>query len=430
MRQQELELNKLSSVSTDTVFEKLLDNSVLLLFIVICGVGLIYANQPSSYIVEQVVTRFFRNIILVLSLLVPVWAGMGLNFSIVVGAMSAQAALIVVLNYSMTGLPGIFTAMCLSAPLALVLGMMTGKLFNKTKGQEMITGMILGYFANGIYQLIFMYICGTIIPIRNKAIALGEGIGINGIVTFDKSLNGALDKVLKLPLDKFLWCVIAGLTVLYMVKTIIAFKNQTTVKRNVLYIAVIVIGAVLLYLGKQYSKSFVMTCMFTRVPVVTVCLSVLVGLFIAFLATTKLGNDIKTVGQSMMIASSAGINVEKTRIIAIMISTVIAAMGQVVYLQNMGTLTTYSAADQIGTFSVAALLVGGASIKKANIGHAILGTILFHIMFVVAPIAGKNISGDAQIGEYFRVFVSYAVIAVSLALHAWKTSFAEKYNKR
>ena len=430
MRQHELDVNKISTVSADTVFEKLLDNSVLLLFVIICSIGLIYADQPSSYIVEQVVTRFFRNIILVLSLLVPVWAGMGLNFSIVVGAMSAQAALIVVLNYSITGLPGIFTAICLSAPLALALGIMTGKLFNKTKGQEMITGMILGYFANGIYQLIFMYICGTIIPIRNKAIALGEGIGINGIVTFDKSLNGALDKVLKLPLDKFLWCVIAVLAIFYIIRTIQAFKKRTEEKKHILYIFVLVIGAICLYLGKEYSKSFVMTCMFTRVPVLTVCFAVLVGAFIAFLATTKLGNDIKTVGQSMMIASASGINVDRIRIIAIVISTVIASLGQVVYLQNMGTLTTYSAADQIGTFSVAALLVGGASIKKANIGHAILGTILFHIMFVVAPIAGKNISGDAQIGEYFRVFVSYAVIALALALHAWKTSFAEQHAKK
>jgi simple sugar transport system permease protein len=27
---------------------------------------------------------------------------------------------------------------------------------------------------------------------------------------------------------------------------------------------------------------------------------------------------------------------------------------------------------------------------------------------------------NAQIGEYFRVFVSYGVIALSLAMHAWK----------
>ncbi len=34
--------------------------------------------------------------------------------------------------------------------------------------------------------------------------------------------------------------------------------------------------------------------------------------------------------------------------------------------------------------------------------------------------AGKNLIGDAQIGEYFRVFVSYGIIAIALVLHAWK----------
>ena len=32
----------------------------------------------------------------------------------------------------------------------------------------------------------------------------------------------------------------------------------------------------------------------------------------------------------------------------------------------------------------------------------------------------ENFIGDAQLGEYFRVFVSYGIIAVTLLLHAWK----------
>jgi simple sugar transport system permease protein len=39
---------------------------------------------------------------------------------------------------------------------------------------------------------------------------------------------------------------------------------------------------------------------------------------------------------------------------------------------------------------------------------------------VVSPLAGKALAGDAQVGEYFRVFVAYAVITVALALHAWQ----------
>ena len=72
---------------------------------------------------------------------------------------------------------------------------------------------------------------------------------------------------------------------------------------------------------------------------------------------------------------------------------------------------------QIGMFSAAALLVGGASVAKANIRNVFLGVILFHLMFYVAPYAGKNLIGEAQLGEYFRVFVSYGVITIALVIY-------------
>ena len=89
----------------------------------------------------------------------------------------------------------------------------------------------------------------------------------------------------------------------------------------------------------------------------------------------------------------------------------------IIYLQNMGTLNTYNSHNQIGMFSAAALLVGGASVDKANIRNVFLGVILFHLMFYVAPYAGKNLIGEAQLGEYFRVFVSYGVITLALVMY-------------
>ena len=59
----------------------------------------------------------------------------------------------------------------------------------------------------------------------------------------------------------------------------------------------------------------------------------------------------------------------------------------------------------------------GASVDKASIGNVFLGVILFHLMFIVAPKAGAAITGDSMIGEYFRVFVSYAVITVALVMY-------------
>ena len=146
----------------------------------------------------------------------------------------------------------------------------------------------------------------------------------------------------------------------------------------------------------------------------------LLCVFIIWFRRTKLGQDMRAVGQDLNVARDAGINVERTRIISIIISTVLAGFGMVIYLQNMGNIATYSSHSQIGMFCIAALLVGGASVDRASIGNVFLGVILFHTMFIVAPKAGAQITGDSMIGEYFRVFVSYGVITLSLIMYETK----------
>ncbi|MDR2663160.1 MAG: ABC transporter permease, partial [Treponema sp.] len=122
-----------------------------------------------------------------------------------------------------------------------------------------------------------------------------------------------------------------------------------------------------------------------------------------------------------------GIPVDRTRIIAIVISTILASLGQIIFLQNMGNVATYNAHRQTGFFAAAAILVGGASVSKATIPNVFVGTVLLHLMYIVVPRAGINLFGNAMIGEYFRDAFSYAVIALALALHAWrKRANAEK----
>ena len=150
------------------------------------------------------------------------------------------------------------------------------------------------------------------------------------------------------------------------------------------------------------------------------CLDNLLAVRVGGVKIPVLGQDMRAVGQDMNVARDAGINVERTRIISIIISTVLAGFGMVIYLQNMGNIATYSSHSQIGMFCIAALLVGGASVDKASIGNVFLGVILFHTMFIVAPKAGAQITGDSMIGEYFRVFVSYGVITLSLIMYETK----------
>ena len=166
-----------------------------------------------------------------------------------------------------------------------------------------------------------------------------------------------------------------------------------------------------------------------QVPMVTFGLVGLLCLFNNALMKTRLGQQFRAVGQSRTVANVSGINVDKVRIIAIMISTVLAGWGQLIFVQNMGSFQTYGAHEQVGLYAGAAILVGGASIRKATNAQAILGCILFHLLFIVAPSAGKNLFGDAAIGEYFRVFISYGVIALALVMHAWSGVAARKKKK-
>ena len=144
-------------------------------------------------------------------------------------------------------------------------------------------------------------------------------------------------------------------------------------------------------------------------------------LFNNWILSTRLGQNMRTVGQSRSVATSAGIDVDKTRIIATCISTVLAAWGQLIFLQNLGTFNSVMQQSSVGLYAVAAILVGGANVQKANNKQAIIGVLLFHTLFVVAPLAATKVVGDAAVAEYIRMFISYGVIAVSLAMHASKT---------
>ncbi|MBR6571434.1 MAG: hypothetical protein IKK75_13375 [Clostridia bacterium] len=156
-----------------------------------------------------------------------------------------------------------------------------------------------------------------------------------------------------------------------------------------------------------------------KVPMVTFMVVGLLCLFNIAIMKTRLGQQFRAVGQNRTVANASGINVDRVRLIAIVISTVLAGWGQLMFVQNMGSFQTYGAHEQVGLYAGAAILVGGASIRKATNGQAILGCILFHLLFIVAPPAAKNLFGDAAIGEYFRVFISYGVIALALVMHAW-----------
>lgn len=342
-----------------SVLDLIRNNSVPLMFILICAIFIPLSGFSGSYLLNEIMTRLGRNAFLILSLLIPIMAGMGLNFGMTLGAMAGEIGLILVADWQIWGIPGLILAAIISIPISVLLGLMCGKLLNRAKGREMITSYIISFFVNGLYQLVVLYMMGPIIPIAHNTLKLPRGYGIRNTVSL-------------LPMRQ-------------------SIDN-----------------ALAIYVGG------------VKIPVLTLIIIALACLFIIWFRKTKLGQDMRAVGQDMEVARDAGINVERTRIISMVISTVFAGFGMIIYLQNLGNFPTYSAHTNVGMFCIAALLVGGASVEKASIGNVFLGVILFHTMFIVAPSAGTKIAGDSMIGEYFRVFVSYAVITVALVMYEAK----------
>lgn len=402
------------------------NNMVTILFIVLCIAGLCVSGQPVPLVLNELMARIARNSFLVLSLIIPVIAGMGLNFGIVIGAMAAQIVIIAVTHWGIKGVPGFLLCVVLTTPIAMIFGYFTGKLLNKTKGQEMITSMILGYFANGLYQLLFLFLVGTLIPMKNPVLMISGGIGIKNTVDLTGGIKYALDNIF----SRTLYYVIYNVAIIGIVLSVgliiyCFFKRRERIMRYIIS-AVIMVAVFIICQLPPVAE----VLDYVNVPVVTMIVIALLCIFNVAIFKTKLGQDFRTVGQNPVVANASGINVDKIRIKAIVLSTVLAAWGQLIFLQNIGTLNTYGSHEQVGMFAIAAILIGGATVSRATNGQAILGVILFHTLFIVSPTAGKNLFNNAQIGEYFRVFVAYGVICVSLVLYAWKDYVKRKNEVR
>lgn len=401
----------------------ILDNIVTIIFIAFVIFGFIVSKGVSiNYFLNELTSRIFRNSFLVLSLIIPVLAGLGLNFGIVIGAMAGQISIAIVRYFGLGGVSGLLLCFAIALPFAALFGYFAGLLYNKTRGQEMIASLIVGYFANGIYQFLFLFVVGAVIKVgANHPMINPSGVGVRMTVDLvpvaDGGLKYALDNIAKIP---FMWAVLI-VSIVILALLVMRVKNKKAKKDFMTYvnIALCIIMIALSVISIATNNSLMKV---SKVPVVTALLIIGLCVFTELIMKTKLGQDFRSVGQSQHIAEVSGINVDRTRIIATVMSTVLASWGQIIFLQNMGTLNTYNAHTQIGMFSVASLLVGGASTSKANIRHALVGTILFNAMFIMSPEIGQAVFGNALLGEYFRTFMVYGVIGLALGLYVWRTN--------
>ena len=380
-----------------------------------------------STLTDQLILRISRNAFIVLALIIPIVAGMGINFAITIGAMAAQIGMLLAINWHITGALGILVAAAITLPLGSLLGFLIGKLLNKMKGQETIGSMILGYFANGAYQLLFLFIFGRIIPLNSNVTIVG-GTGVKNTISLmgDTDLYKALDSILKIPFVYAVY-IILGLICAYHAFSYI--RKRTSLKKFVtaLCLSAAVVGVSFIPPVAELFDGSV-SGMVTNIPVVTWLLIVLLCGFNTLIMKTRLGQQFRAVGQNMVVSNASGINVNRVRVIAIMISTILAGWGQILFMQSegIGTFQAYSAHEQVGLYAGAAILVGGASIDRATNSQALIGTFLFHFLFITAMDAASSLFGDTVVGEYFRAFISYGIIALALVIYTLRNVKSKK----
>ena len=136
------------------------------------------------------------------------------------------------------------------------------------------------------------------------------------------------------------------------------------------------------------------------------------GLFSAFLHP-KTGTAMTAVGSNPAYAKAAGVSVDRMRLLSVVLSTWLGALGILVYEQGFGFIQLYNAPFYMALPAVSAILIGGASVNKASISNVVIGTLLFQGMVTMTP-TGMNSAIHMDMSEVIRVIVSQGMILYAL----------------
>ena len=304
--------------------------------------------------INDVIGRFGMSSILVLSMVPMIQSGCGLNFGIPVGLIAGMMGAVISLEFNLVGVAGIATAVLLGLVIAAIFGFLYGLLLNRVKGDEMIIATYVGY------SFVFlMNIMWLILPFKNPASVQGfKGEGLRVTISLQEYWIHALSDFLKIDVSKYL-TIPTGMILTFVVMALLVW-----------------------------------------------------GFF-----KTKLGTAMTAVGSNPDYARASGISINKMRIVSVMLSTMIAAVGMVVYQQSFGFVQMYNSPLAFVFPSVAAILLGGASVNKATITNVIIGTILFQGILTMTP-SVINSAINIDVSEIIRIIVSNGMIVYALTRKA------------
>ena len=134
---------------------------------------------------------------------------------------------------------------------------------------------------------------------------------------------------------------------------------------------------------------------------------------VAWFFRTQMGITIAAARSNPRFARAAGISDQRTRIQATVFSTVLGAIGIVVYSQSFGFVQLYTAPLLMAFPAIACILIGGATVTRATVTHVIIGTLLFQSILTIAlPVTSQVVQGD--ISETARLIIQNGMILYAL----------------
>lgn len=148
-------------------------------------------------------------------------------------------------------------------------------------------------------------------------------------------------------------------------------------------------------------------------PIGEIVMFAILGFAIWLYFRTKNGLAMKAVGANEKFARATGINIDRVRIKSVVLSSVLAAVGIIIYQQSFGFIQLYLAPFYMAFPAIAAILIGGASVNKATIVNVIIGTFLFQGILTMTPSVVNGII-KTDMSETIRIIVSNGMILYAL----------------
>ena len=324
--------------------------SIILLFFIYLLLAAQFYKINISLMLGNVLERVGMYGVLALAMLPGIQCGIGLNMGMTIGCISGLFAIVVSLQYNMTGVGALIFSVVLGALVAIPLGWAYSLLLNRMKGNEMTISTYVGFSFVSL-----MCIGWMALPFNNpKIIWMLAGHGLRVTHSLLGSFAGLLDNFA-------------------------AFK---------------IFGV--------------------KVPTGSILFFLLCCLIMWIFSRSKLGIAMSAVGSNPKFAEASGINVDKMRTIGTIISTVLAAVGIVIYSQAFGYAQLYTAPRQLGFIAASAILIGGATVSKAKVGHVIIGVVLFEgVLSMGQQIANAAVAGGG-LSEVMRIMISNGIILYAL----------------